>query len=157
MTGSVSRETLRALAQRFPLNLSAANLSFIRTYVAAATKWPARTSSPPPRPPSAGLGPRRPFGRLRTGGNVEPWLLCRMSRLQIDAVDRRFSRQLQEWMIHRMSNITPTIWWRLLHKSGNLRSIRHSRPASPAIIDLLPAAPGARDGPPAQPSQWPCA
>src|SRR3954463_2412838 len=30
----------------------------LRTYVAAATKWPARTSSPPPRPPSAGLGPK---------------------------------------------------------------------------------------------------
>jgi hypothetical protein len=27
---------------------------------------------------------------------------------------------LQEWMIHRMSNVTPTIRWRLLHKSDHL-------------------------------------
>src|SRR3954452_13027178 len=60
-------------------------LPFSRTYVAAATKWPARMSSPPPRPPSAGLGPRRPYGRLRTGGNVELWLPCRM----IKVADRR--------------------------------------------------------------------
>src|SRR3954453_11826047 len=56
-----------------------------RTYVAAATKWSARTSSSPPRPPSAGLGPRRPYGRLRKGGNVELWLPFRM----VKVADRR--------------------------------------------------------------------
>src|SRR3954447_11297561 len=79
-------------------------------------------SSSPPRPPSAGLGPRRPYGRLRKGGNVELWLPCRMVRSQINATDRIFSRQLQGWGIHRMNKATPTIWWRLLHKTAQVRA-----------------------------------
>jgi hypothetical protein len=66
-----------------------------RSYVAAATRWSARMSSSPPRPPSAGLGPRSRTGDCGKTEMLSYGCLAEWSRSRIAAADRIFSRKLQ--------------------------------------------------------------
>ena len=86
-------ELLRMIADLQPGDVVVAEK--IASYVAAATRWSARMSSSPPRPPSAGLGPRSRTGDCGKTEMLSYGCLAEWSRSRIAAADRIFSRKLQ--------------------------------------------------------------